>query len=907
LLFTDIEGSTKLWEADPPAMAAALRQHDRILRAAIEGAGGFVFKTVGDAFCAAFTTPRYATDAAVVAQRRLAAETWQTHRPILVRMAMHTGVCEERDNDYFGPAVNRAARLEAIAHGGQVLVSGTTAELLAGNDEVKLRDLGQHRLRDLGRPEQVYQLEAESLRPDFPDLDSLDNPELPNNLPSLLSGFVGRERELAEIRALVNSWRLVTLTGAGGCGKTRLALQSAAELLDSASDGVWFVELATVTDGNQVPAAVAACLGLPEPGQLMAALREYDAFLLLDNCEHVIDAAAVFCGQVGRDCPKVRLLATSREPLGIDGERVYRVASLSLPPPEAEDLTDFDAVRLFTERARAHDASFALDETSGPQVASICRRLDGIPLALELAAARLSSMSLVHLSQRLDQRFRLLTGGSRNVMPRQQTLQATVDWSFGLLTEPEREMLRRLSVFSGGFELEAVEAVCVTERIDVYEVANLLGSLVAKSLVIADRTPDSVRYRMLETIRQYAADELLRTDGDAEVLRTRERHAEFYIRLAEEPEAVRMGPHQGEWLRRVDLDWENLRLTFIHLESGQRVRDVFRLGVGLDRFIGSRGHVEALDWLRWAIETADPAPDPLLGRALCVYAGLTMSLLPYGAPDRNAGQQLAEQALAIARTLGDTQLEAEALNMLAGIVSLKPDSDDGRRMCEEALVIARRLGDSRLTADLLDTLSAYATSDDERHRISLEAWHLMRETGDVLLTTVFLGRLFWLDVTAGQLIEARGYIEQAIAAAEALGAEMLLFAFRTDLALLHLIEGDRENVVSMARGLLLTARRLGTGIGAGEVILAAACCAAWQDEGEKAARLFGAADAGLADLNPHGRVGWSPAKLRLRDAEYDRLRQLMGEDAFQAAYQEGHGLTRLQAVEVALDRSHSGR
>ncbi len=663
MLFTDIEGSTKLWEADSQLMAGALRQHDQIMRAAIQDADGYVFKTVGDAFCAAFGTPQQAVRAVLTAQQRLDTEQWTTARPIRVRMALHTGVCEERDDDYFGPVVNRTARLEGIAHGGQVLVSGATAELLAGNlpDGIQLRDLGPHRLRDLGRPEQVFQLESGFLQRAFPPLESLDNPELPNNLPSLLSVFVGRQAELGELRELVKSWRLVTLAGAGGCGKTRLALQAAAEMLDGSSDGVWFVELAPVTDGTQIPAAVAAAIGVPEPASLMAALREYDAFLLLDNCEHVIDAAAAFCGQVVRDCPNVRILTTSREPLGIDGERVYRVASLTLPPPEAEDIADFDAVSLFVQRARAHDASFALDGTSGPLVASICRRLDGIPLALELAAARLSSMSLVHLSQRLDQRFRLLTGGSRNVMPRQQTLQATVDWSFDLLIEAERAMLRRLSVFSGGFELEAAEAICVTEQIDVYEVADLLGSLVAKSLVVADRKPDSVRYRLLETIRQYAAGELLRSDGEAQVLRIRDRHADFYLGLAEEPDTVRRGPRQGEWLRRLDLEWENIRLAATHLESGQRISDIFRLVVGLDRFLASRGHVEALTWLKQAIEASDPAPDPLLSRGLCTYAALTQMMQPAGAPDRVAANGHAERALAVARALGDLRLVAEAL------------------------------------------------------------------------------------------------------------------------------------------------------------------------------------------------------------------------------------------------------
>jgi class 3 adenylate cyclase len=340
LLFTDVEGSTRLWESEPEAMAQALRRHEKILRESISAEGGYVFKTAGDSFSAAFSTPRAALYAALGAQRMLLEEPWPTSRAIRVRMALHTGACEERDGDYFGPVVNRAARLEAVAHGGQLVVSGATAELLeeAPLDAVRLRDLGFHRLRDLGRPEQVFQVEADFLPSVFPPLRSLDSPELAHNLPSLLSPFVGRQIELTKVRELLGESRLVTLTGPGGSGKTRLALHVAADLLDSAADGVWFVELAPVADPEQLPAAVAAVLGVKQEGHrslrdsLLDALSDQRALIILDNCEHLVDASAALADLVTRRCPNLRLLATSREPLGVDGERVYRVPSLSLPP-----------------------------------------------------------------------------------------------------------------------------------------------------------------------------------------------------------------------------------------------------------------------------------------------------------------------------------------------------------------------------------------------------------------------------------------------------------------------------------------------------------------------------------------------------------------------------------------------
>jgi hypothetical protein len=434
------------------AYAEVLSDHHQVIRAGLAAHDGREIDTQGDAFFAVFSPPRACGAAVIEMQRALARHEWAGGERVRVRMGMHCGEASEAATGLVGIDVHRAARVAAVAHGGQVVLSAAATALVADSlpADASLRDLGLHRLKDLGRPERIFQLLAEGLDVDFPQLKSLDNPDLPNNLPGFLSGFVVREGELAEVHSLIQSSRLVTLTGAGGSGKTRLALQVAAELLDGSGDGVWFVDLAKIAESEQVPGAVAGALGLGEQASrpqlelLLEVLGDQDVLIVLDNCEHVIDACAKLADLVHRSCPRVHLLATSREPLAIYGELIHRVRPLSLPSEDAdtvEEVEGSDAVRLFVARVLSHDDTFSLDDSIATLVASICRRLDGVPFAIELAAARLASMSLVNLNERLDRRFRLLTGGSRNALPRQQTLQATVEWSFDLLSAPEQEVL----------------------------------------------------------------------------------------------------------------------------------------------------------------------------------------------------------------------------------------------------------------------------------------------------------------------------------------------------------------------------------------------------------------------------------------------------------------------------------
>ncbi|RYG21883.1 adenylate/guanylate cyclase domain-containing protein, partial [bacterium] len=532
-LFTDVEGSTRLWDNHPQAMQPALARHDAILRETIAAAGGWTFKTIGDAFCAAFATAPAALQAAVEAQRRLSQEAWPEPVRIRVRMALHTGSVESRDDDYFGPPLNRVARRLAAGHGGQTLITEVVQELVRDSlsPNVSLRPLGEHRLRDLVRPEQIYQVVHDGIFEEFPPLKTLDSPDLPNNLPLGTTSFVGRQKELADVIASIGSGRLTTLLGPGGCGKTRLALQAAADVLENFPDGVWFVDLAALSDSALVPGAALAAIGIREqPGEspsatLVEALKPRRLLLVLDNCEHLIEACARLVTELLRSCREVKVVATSREALGIAGERTVRVPSLSTPDPAqratVESLGQYDAVRLFVERATQHQPSFSVTNENAPAIAQLCHRLDGIPLALELAAARVRSLPVEEVNRRLDNLFRLLTGGDRTALPRQQTLRAAIDWSFELLSPTERTLLLRLGAFSGGWTLDAADAVAAGGEIEEWEVLDGLTSLVDKSLVVLD----GERYRMLETIRQYVRE---RTPSE-EIEATADRHRDYFL------------------------------------------------------------------------------------------------------------------------------------------------------------------------------------------------------------------------------------------------------------------------------------------------------------------------------------------------------------------------------------------
>ena len=555
-LFTDIEGSTRHWVEDPKAMGAALEQHDRLLRGVVVGAGGTAFNHTGDGLACWFPSVASAVVAAVEGQRALAAADWGEVEPPLVRMAIHAGDADARDDGWFGPALNRCARLMGIAHGSQVLLSGSARALLVEGlpSGLSVIPLGRHRLRDLRGVEDVFQLAGDGLARAFPPLRSRD--ESRGNLSLRLTSFHGRQVEIDELATALGSQRLISLVGPGGMGKTRLALEVAASVADKFPDGVWVVELAPLSDGGAVDHALVATLGLQPRGGwspldlVVEALRDWHVLIVLDNCEHLLAAASTLTTALLRNCPGVVVLATSREPLHVAGEHVWLTRGLAIEP---------ESVELFAERAAAVRPGFVLDGVVRPIAAGICRQLDGMPLAIELAAARLTSLSAAELASRLNQRFRLLTAAAPNtVEARHATLHTVVAWSYELLTEPQQRLLDRLAVFAGGFDLAAAHAVCGSDGDDELDTLELLDDLVEQSLVQVDERSGRSRYSLLETVRQFG----VRQWSDDDRSQLGDRHCAHYASMAETSWAGRVGPDDGPWLDWFDDEFDNLRLAF---------------------------------------------------------------------------------------------------------------------------------------------------------------------------------------------------------------------------------------------------------------------------------------------------------------------------------------------------------
>ena len=612
-LFTDVEGSTRLWQTDPEGMKASLEQHDRLMRSAVEDHGGHIFSTAGDAFAVAFHRPDDAVGAALDIQQALLEPNW-SGPSIAVRMGIHTGVANERDGDYFGPVLNRAARIMSAGHGGQILVSSVTAAAVRLEDGAALRDLGTHHLKDLDEPEHVFEIRHPRLPVIELPIRTVDTRR--HNLPEYLTSFVGRETQLEELADSIRDHRLVALTGVGGTGKTRLAVEAARQALPVMPDGAWLVELAPVTNPNFIMTTIGETWGL-RPGEgasIEEVVERYlwprSTLLLIDNCEHLLDPAAGAIKTLLDACPKLRVIATSRESLGIPGERTVRVPSLRVAG-DSEDLESSEAIQLFLDRARIVRPDFEPTADERRDIAAICRRIDGIPLGLELAAARLRSLSTGELASRLDDSFRILSGSAKTALPRQRTLQATIDWSYDLLEPAEQATFRRLSLFTGSFDLEAAEAVCVGDVVDDWEVLDHIDSLVDKSLVIPLRDDArGTRYRLLEPVRQYAQERLSET---AEPFAFRAAHAKHFAELASEASPKLRSPEQFEWLARVDVDYDNIRSAFATFLETAAFDDYLQMAFDLYAYWMIKGmQLEGIDTGLAGLTEAGDEADPLL-------------------------------------------------------------------------------------------------------------------------------------------------------------------------------------------------------------------------------------------------------------------------------------------------------
>lgn len=948
-LFTDIEGSTELFQQHPDAMKDALARHHAILQNAIESHAGYVFQIIGDAFAAAFHAAPDALAAALAAQRALRDEPWSETGPIRVRMGLHTGIAQVHMEDvkagqYSGYlTLTRTQRVMSAGHGGQMLLSNATAELARGQlpEGVTLRDLGEHRLKGLGNPEHLFQLVVPDLPHHFPLLKTLD--ARPNNLPAQLTSFIGREREIAEVKRRLSVSRLVTLAGPGGAGKTRLSLQVAADLADDFTDGVWFVQLERVTDRNLVPQTVAAVLGLREEADrpLMKTLTDFlhakTVLLILDNSEHLIEACAQLATSLLQACPNLRILASSREVLGIPGEDTFHVPSLGVPDPNhlpaLDVLAQVEAVRLFTDRATAAQPKFALTTQNAAAVAQICKRLDGIPLAIELAAARVKVLSVEQITARLDDRFRLLTGGSRTALPRQQTLRAMIDWSYSLLLEAERTAFWRLAAFSGGWTLEAAEAVCAGGEIDSFEVLDLLTRLVDKSLVIAEEHGGEVRYRCLETIREYAL-EKLRESGEEATLRSK--HFDYFVQLAETAEPQLTGAAQSEWLDRLEAEHDNLRAA-LQWSAETQSSSAVRLAGALGRFWDvhayftegrlwletalSKGTEASPAWraqsLRWAGFLAarqgdyEHANELLnesleLGRSIDDKRGIATSLnhLGYTAFSQGAfdrAKDILQESLSLSRNLKDDASIATALNHLGSVAWLQGDGAAARQRFEESLAIRRKIGDKVGIGKSLYSLGAVAESQGDyaaARRFLEESLTITREIGDKKLTAYTLAGLGDVASAQGDYEAAHHFHEEGLAASreladkigiayalEGLGNDACLQAdypaarrfFKESLSIRRDMQ-DKEGIVACLEGL--------------------ARVAAGQGQSRDALRLFAAVEMQRKEIGV--------ALMAAEQADFDRLvadaRAQLDAAAFQAAWNEGRALPIEGAIKYALDQ-----
>jgi predicted ATPase/class 3 adenylate cyclase len=914
-LFSDIEGSTRLWEQYPDAMRPAVERHDRYVNDAIHSCNGKIVKTTGDGVHAVFERAVDGLQAALLIQQALSMDGWDELKPeiLKIRIGLYTGEASLRSGDYYGTAVNRAARLMSAGHGGQVLLSATTVDLV--NDllpeEIQLRDLGQHRLKDLDRSEHIFQLTHPSLLADFPPIYSID--EYPNNLPVQLTSYIGREHEMAEAKRLLSTTRLLTLIGPGGTGKTRLALQLAAELLvseeNSYPQGVWLAEFGTVGDPELVVETVASIFNLrqqanspPLQKMLSSYLKGKQLLLVMDNCEHLIQACAELADYLLRSCPKVKIIASSREALGISGETIFSVPSLSLPglaQTSPAELLKFESVQLFVERASAAQPQFQLTEENAPAITRICRRLDGIPLALELAAARVKMFTPEQIAARLDDRFRLLTGGSRTALPRQQTLSALIDWSYDLLSDEEQSLLRSLSVFVGGWSFEAAESVCSD-----LDVLDLLTNLVNKSLVMVNEQTGEARYYFLETIRQYARDKLL---GAGESIRMRDKHLDYFQKLTVDNEEkiffADSLDHSIQWLDRLDLEYENIRAA-IEWGISNRPVDALMLAGNIHFYIGVRASPrEGERWLQEALEAVDALPsaegEENERRKIAVAKGW----IGRGQLAITLGESLRASAafnigIPLARRLEDPRPLTIALFFKSSAAFFMNDIKGAREAVDEIHALAKDRLDHRWkgVASIADAwLSLGSNSKQENKQLKEAAFQEIEKiysplSIELLLMIGFESRL------QGDMDAARKYLEQSLKYFPIYRSKPHEAMTRSELGHISRQTGDFEAAKNIFRQTIDIWNDLGHRAAVANQLECFAFIVRAEEAPKRALLLLGAADSIREEVDA--------VMTDYEREEYERevklLREQVGIKEFENRWEEGRRMSIEEAIELAV-------
>jgi predicted ATPase/class 3 adenylate cyclase len=906
-LFTDIEGSTRLLQRLGEKYATVIAEHDQLLQEIWERHNGKVVGTQGDAFFVAFPNAMDALHAVIEAQRVLASHPWTDGINLRVRMGLHTGEPQiSASENYVGIDVHRAARIASAAHGGQVLISQRTCELVQSElpQGVTLRDLGEHRLKDLRQPKRLYQLVIEGLRSDFPALMSLD--ASPNNLPIQSTSFIGRPKELGDIKQLLLEERLVTLTGLGGSGKTRLALQVASEML-GAFHGVFFVALASITDPGLVALTIAQTLNISETAgkSIVDSLKEYlqskSLLLVLDNFEQVI-AAAPLISQLLSVCSKLKILITSREALRISGERLYSVPPLALPNrtelPSLDALSKYAAVALFIQRAQAVKPDFRLSEETAPIIAEICHRLDGLPLAIELAAARIKLLSPSAMLTRLEHRLTFLTGGARDLPARQQTLRNAIAWSYDLLDENEQKVFRRLSVFIRGCTVEAVEAV-IAEAQDLASILDQLESLLDKSLLREiEGMNHEPRFFMLEMLREFGLEQL-EASGESEMIRRR--HAEFFLSLAEQAETKLESEEQVEWINRIEQELDNLRAALEWSRTAKGAEEIcLRLAGTLGLFWEARGYFregrERLSAIL-SVLSMDVAQGRTAARARLLARAAELA---YRQSDYAATVAFAEESLSIYRELGDKQGMASALIKLGNAATEAGDFATASEYLEEALAIWEELDDKHGTARALISLGWAALRPGDYFLANArleEALALSRELGDTRSMGFELSGLGEIALRQGDYARATRLLEESLDLRRQLGNKWGVGVSLGTLGWVALCEGDWDRAIARLGESLEVRQEIGDKGGCAWCLERLAEVALARGNPEKATRLLSAAAAVRISL---GSV-IDPAD----QAEYQNIRTTLrtelGEEQFAAIWNEGRALTLDRAIAYALE------